>query len=79
VFTDALRARERALLARAQQEQARVAVCWQGSLFERRTARIVEAARTGAVARSCQHQQRLTELGERDAPAAVPVLALLVG
>jgi len=78
-FTDALRARELALLAGAQQEQARVAVRWQGSLFERRTARIVEAARTGAAARSRQHQQRLTELGERAAPAAVPVLALLVG
>jgi hypothetical protein len=67
------------LLVRAQQEQARVDVRWQGSLFERRTARIVEAARTGAVARSRQHHQRLTELREHATPAAVPVLALLVG
>ena len=77
-LTDALRARERALLARAQQEQARVAGRWQGSLFERRTARIVEAARAGAAARTRQHQQRLTELGEGGARAAVAVLALLV-
>ena len=47
-LTEALRARERALLARAKAEQARVAGRWQGSLFERRTARIVEAARAGA-------------------------------
>ncbi len=79
-LTDALRAREHALLARAQQEQARVAARWQGSLFERRTARIVEAARAGAVARTRQHQQRLAELGEDTAgPVAVAVLALLVG
>ena len=50
-LTGALRAREAALLARAQADQARVASRWQGSLFERRTARIVEAARVWRRAR----------------------------
>jgi superfamily II DNA or RNA helicase len=77
-LTDALRARERALLERARQEHARVVGRWQGSLFERRTARIVEAARADAAAQTRQHQQRLTELGEGGARAAVAVLALLV-
>ncbi len=79
-LTGALRAREAALLAHAQADQARVASRWQGSLFERRTARIVEAARCGAAARTDLHQQRLSELADgAAAPAAVAVLALLVG
>lgn len=78
-LTDALRARERSLLARAQSEQARAAGRWQGSLFERRTARIVEAARADASTRIREHQQRLAELGDgAAAPAPVAVLALLV-
>ena len=76
---DALRRREHALLARAREEQARTTGRWQGSLFERRTARIVEAARADAAARIDEHQQRLAELREgTGAPAAVAVLALLV-
>jgi len=79
-LTDALRAREQALLACAEADQARVARRWQGSLFERRTARIVEAARSGAAAQIHLHRQRLSELGEgSEAPAAVAVFALLVG
>jgi hypothetical protein len=79
-LTDALRTREHALLARARAEQERAAGRWQGSLFERRTARIVEAARADTAARTREHQQRLAELGEgTGAPEAVAVLALLVG
>ena len=78
-LTEALRARDRALLARATAEQARVAGRWQGSLFERRTARIVEAARAGAASRIGEHQQRLAELTQGgDAAPVVAVLALLV-
>jgi len=78
-LTDALRTREHALLACAHEQQARTAGRWQGSLFERRTARIVEAARTDAAARIGEHQQRLAEFREgAGAPAAVAVLALLV-
>ena len=78
-LTDALGTREHALLARAREEQARTAGRWQGSLFERRTARIVEAARADAAARIGEHQQRLAELREGNgAPAAVAVMALLV-
>ena len=78
-LTDALRAREQALLSRAEAERARVASRWQGSLFERRTARIVEAVRADAVSRIEEHQQRLTELADgAGAVAVVAVLALLV-
>lgn len=78
-LTDLLRARERALLDRALEDQARAAVRWQGSLFERRAARIVAAARGGAAQRIEEHRQRLKELDlGSDSPPAVPVLALLV-
>ncbi len=78
-LTDTLRARERALLDNALEQQARAAVRWQGSLFERRTAHIVAAAHAGTSRRIEEHQQRLTELGAtHDAPAAVAVLVLLV-
>ena len=78
-LTGALRTREQALLARAREEQARTAGRWQGSLFERRTARIVEAARADAATRIGEHQQRLAELEEGTrAPGAVAVVALLV-
>ena len=79
-LTKALRAREHALLRDAKAEQVRVAGRWQGSLFERRTARIVEAARAGAAWRTGDHQRRLHELDETAGrPVAVAVLALLVG
>jgi hypothetical protein len=78
-LTRALRAREHALLRNAESEQVRVAGRWQGSLFERRTARIVDAARAGAASRTWDHQKRLHELDETaDSPVAVAVLALLV-
>jgi superfamily II DNA or RNA helicase len=76
---DRLRAREHALLARAEADASRAAARWQGSLFERRTARIVEAARADATARTQLHQRRLAELAEDvDAGGAIAVLALLV-
>ncbi len=79
-LTKALRAREHALLRDAKSEQVRAAGRWQGSLFERRTARIVEAARAGAAWRTGDHQKRLHELDETaGSPVAVAVLALLVG
>lgn len=78
-LTDALGRREAGLLAHARAEQARSDGRWQGSLFERRTARIVDAARTAAEARRREHEQRLAELGESaGVPGAVAVLALLV-
>jgi hypothetical protein len=79
-LTRTLRAREHALLRDATSEQVRVAGRWQGSLFERRTARIVDAARAGAAWRTGDHQKRLHELDETaGGPVAVAVLALLVG
>jgi len=74
-----LRARERALLAHAVAERARVASRWQGSLFEQRTARIVRAARADADARIAAHQQRLEALEENAGTSqAMAVVALLV-
>lgn len=78
-LTGALLARERRLLERAEAEQARVGGRWQGSLFERRAAGVVEAARAGAARRTAEHQRRLSELdGDVAVAGAVAVLALLV-
>jgi hypothetical protein len=79
-LTGALLAREQVLLRDAKSEQVRTAGRWQGSLFERRTARIVDAARAGAASRTGDHQKRLHELDETaGSPVALAVLALLVG
>lgn len=78
-LTGALLAREQRLLESAEAEKARVGGRWQGSLFERRAARVVEAARAGAAWRTAEHQRRLSELdGDAAVAGAVAVLALLV-
>jgi superfamily II DNA or RNA helicase len=74
----ALSERERRLLAAAEAEQARVAGRWQASLFERRAARVVAAAREAAAMQVAEHRRRLNELDPGVEPPAIPVVALLV-
>ena len=74
----ALSERERRLLAAAEAEQARVAGRWQASLFERRAARVVAAARDAAADRAAEHRRRLNELDPGAEPPPIPIVALLV-
>jgi len=72
----ALSRREFRLLTDALAEGVRADGRWQASLFERRTARVVAAARDRAADRIAAHRRRLSELDARCA-IAIPVLALL--
>lgn len=75
----ALRRREEGLAGRALADQHAAHARWQPSLFERRTARLVNAARSEAAARVDAHRQRLSELDEAgDAVELIPAAALLV-
>jgi hypothetical protein len=76
-LVESLRAREAAMLARAQDDRRRLDGRWQASLFEQRAARIVSAARDRAARLVDDHARRLAVQGA-PAPPPVPVLALLV-
>jgi superfamily II DNA or RNA helicase len=68
--------REARLLRDAIEEREQTSRRWQASLFERRTARLVAAARDRASERIAAHELRLRELGAESA-AAIPLVALL--
>jgi hypothetical protein len=73
----ALAARELALLARVRERARDADKRWQPSLFDRRAARVVAAARSSAAAQADEHRQRLAALQTVPIPP-LPVLALLV-
>jgi superfamily II DNA or RNA helicase len=73
----ALAARERALLRAAEADRGRCLRRWQASLFERRAALAVAAAREESAGRIAEHVRRLGEL-ETTASTPVAVAAFVV-
>ncbi len=72
--------REHDLLAEADEVERRTRGRWQPSLFDRRAAAVIDAARTIAAERRRTHAERLCELNASDAaaPLVEPLLALIV-
>jgi hypothetical protein len=73
-------ARERDLLAEADEEERRTHRRWQPSLFDKRAAKVLDAARASAAQRRRTHAERLRELAASDRTATLvePVFALIV-
>jgi superfamily II DNA or RNA helicase len=72
--------REHDLLAEADEAERHTRRRWQPSLFDRRAAAVIDAARTVAAERRRTHAERLRELTAPDAtaPLVEPLLALIV-